>query len=59
MFTAMRSYYNFLDLANTDVLTTDIGNSTLLPGDRIFWRFTKHLYATVNAAGNGIVLATA
>lgn len=59
MFTCMRGYYNFLDVANTTVLATDIGNSTLLPGDRIFWRFTKHLYGTVNAAGNGINLATA
>ena len=59
MFSIMRGYYFFLDEANTTTLATDIGNSTLLPGDRIFWRFTKHMYGTVNAAGTGITLATA
>lgn len=59
MFTAMKGYYNFADYANADTLATAIGNSTLKAGDRIFFRFTKHLYGTVNAAGNGIDLATA
>lgn len=59
MFVARRGYYNFLDLADTAILATDIGNATLLPGDRIFWRFTQHLYGTVNAAGNAVTLATA
>lgn len=59
MFTIMRGYYNFLDEANSTTLATDIGNGTIKAGDRIFWRFTTHLYGTVNAAGNAIVLATA
>lgn len=59
MFTAMRGYYNFLTIADFATLTTDLGNATLLPGDLLFWRFTTHLYGTVNAAGNGVVLATA
>jgi hypothetical protein len=58
MFTAMRYYYNFATIATEDALASGIG-STYLPGDRIFFRFTKHLYGTVNAAGNGIDLATA
>lgn len=59
MFTAMKGYYNYADYANTDDLATAIGDSTLVAGDRIFFRFTKHLYGTVNAAGDAIVLATA
>jgi hypothetical protein len=59
MFTAQRSFYNFMTLANTDDLATNIGNATLKPGDVILWRFTTHAYGTVNAAGNGVDLATA
>jgi len=59
MFSIMRASYFFLDVDTQATLATDIGNSTCLPGDRIFWRFTKHLYGTVNAAGNGVTLATA
>lgn len=59
MFTAMRGYYNFLDIANFVDLASDISGATLLAGDKIFFRFTKHLYGVVNAAGNGVVLATA
>lgn len=59
MFTIMRGYYNFLDEANSTTLATDISNATILAGDKIYWRFTKHLYGVINAAGTGIVLATA
>ncbi len=59
MFTIMRGSYNFLDEATAATLATDIGNATILAGDKIYWRFTKHLYGVVNAAGNAVVLATA
>lgn len=59
MFTAMKGFYNFADYANTTDLASAISATTLVAGDRIFFRFTKHLYGTVNAAGNAIVLATA
>jgi hypothetical protein len=59
MFSIMRGYYFFLTEANTTTLQNDITGATILPGDRIFWRFTKHLYGTCNAAGTGIDLATA
>lgn len=59
MFSIMRAYYFFLDEANTTTLATDIGNATLLPGDRIFWKFSHRLFGTVNTAGTGITYATA
>lgn len=59
MFTAMKGFYNFADYANSTDLATAVSDTTLKAGDRIFFRFTKHLYGTVNAAGNAIVLATA
>jgi hypothetical protein len=59
MFTAMRGSYNFLDIALPSDIATLTGNSTLLPGDVLCYRFTKHRYGTVNAAGNGVDLATA
>lgn len=58
MFEAQRSFYKVKAIANTNDLATYIGNATLLPGDKIFWMFTTHLYGTVNAAGNGVDLAT-
>lgn len=59
MFTAMKGSYNFADYANSTDLASAISGATLVAGDRVFFRFTKHLYGTVNAAGNAIVLATA
>jgi hypothetical protein len=59
MFQSQRSFYNNVVVPDFASLTTMLGNATLLPGDILLWRFTTHAYGTVNAAGNGIVLATA
>lgn len=59
MFTAMRGSYNFMDIPLPSDIATLYGNSTLKPGDILFFRFTKHRYGTINAAGNGVDLATA
>ena len=59
MFTAMRGSYNFMNIALPSEIATLISATTLKAGDILFFRFTKHQYGTINAAGDGVDLATA
>ena len=59
MFTCERQFVNFLNLADFTALTTALGNATFQGGEVIKFRFTTHWYATVNANGSSITLATA
>lgn len=59
MFTAQRAFVNFATIQDPTALVTALGNGTFLGGEVILWRFTTRWYATVNAGGTAITLATA
>ena len=59
MFQVQKTNYNTIVLADFSALTTALGNSTFSGGEVLLFRFTTHAYATVNAGGTAITLATA